>query len=317
MSSKKKSIQPEIIPASFATYTNLQDLIEILGEKAHLLRTLKPFDFGKRVRNADEATALLNQIANLTHEALGLHNCVPKKPCLVLTEKLTKLPAITLRLYLVYLPISLLLLYIVFSVPTGSLAFLIALAAVILVLAVPYLAYRRTRLNLEHSCKYRRGATNRAVIEIDQLRKIQFQSYLTHEYAHHLYYELGGRSDEAWLREGWARLVQWHVMQRLYRSEENSAFLHHVLLQIVGELKFACIVLSSILRVRLPSKVRRIRTIYRNDPFYRLLTGTPGFNLQSLTRHAVGTASCFLAERREGPDRALRESLQKPFGASH
>lgn len=290
--------------------------MQILIEKENLRRSLKCSNFGDPVRYADEAAALLDRIAGITHEVLHMESYRPENPELVLTGRLKKLPSMTFRLYLLYFPMCAILLYIGCSAPTGGAALFVVLAAAILLLAIPFLVHRRTRLSIEHSGKYRRKAEGRSVIEIDQLPSIQFQSYLAHEYAHHLYYELGGQAEEAWLREGWARLVQWHVMQILYRREENPAFLCHVLLQIIGELKFACMVLSSILRVRLPSKVRRMRTIYRNNPLYRLLTGTPGFDVNSLTRHAVGTADCFLVEKRDGLDRALRERLINPFAKS-
>ena len=313
MSAGGRQSHPETIPASLVTYENLQNLMQLLTEKESLRRNLKSGNLGQRLKSVEEANALLDRVAKITHEVLRREDNLPKEPQLVLTDRLKKLPAMTFRIYLFYIPLCALLLYLVLSAPKGGVALLVVLAALVLLLAVPYLVYRRTRLNIEHSGKYRRKAEGRAVIEIDQLQSVQFQSCLAHEYAHHLYYELGGQIEEAWPREGWARLVQWHVMDNLCRTEENPAYLYHVLLQIIGELKFACIVLSSLLRVRLPSKVRRIRTIYSNNPFYRLIAGTPGFSMNSLTRHAVGTASCLLIERRYGLHQALRECLRKPF----
>ena len=303
-------MHPETIPDSFVNYGNLESLIEILLGKEELRKSLDCSDFGKRVKSLDEAEDLLDSVARVAHGVLHLGAVCPVKPVLVLSAELKKLPVMTIKLYVLFLPISILLLYLAFSAPARLAGLPVALVAILFVLATPYLVARRTRLNLEHSAKYIRKQDGQSIIVLDQLPRVQFQSFLAHEYAHHLYYELGGRTDEAWLREGWARLVQWHVVRELSQSEQNPAFEYHALLQIIGELKFATVLLAKILFYRLPKKVKRIRTIYHANPLYRLLTGTPGFDWRSLTRHAVGTASSFLAEARHGVDYALREPLE-------
>ena len=102
------------------------------------------------------------------------------------------------------------------------------------------------------------------------------------------------------MREGWARFLQWHVLQNLSRREDNPVYLYHTLLQIVGELRFACEVIAAALHTNLPLKVRRIRTIYHANPLFCLLTGTPGFNVVKLHNHAIGTAGYFLAKEKVG-----------------
>jgi hypothetical protein len=300
----------ESFPASLVSEKNVKDLTKILLEKNDRFQALKKSDFGRRVVDLKEAQALLQRVAEITHEALELSEPHPALPELRLTHNLRKLPAMAARAYLVYIPMCILLLYLIISVAAAGFALFLTLMALFWVLATPYLVYRRTRLNIEHSGRYIRKAEGKGIIEIDQLPQVQFQSYLAHEYAHHLYYELGGQAEEAWLREGWARLAQWHVVNHLAASQGNPAFLYHALVQIIGELKFACTILSNILYIRIPHEVQRIRTIYHNNPFYRLFTGTPGYNVKSLTRHAVGTACCFLAQSRHGTEQALKEGLQ-------
>jgi hypothetical protein len=57
------------------------------------------------------------------------------------------------------------------------------------------------------------------------------------------------------MREGWARLVQWEVAQKLYQQEGDPAYLHHVLAQVIGELKFACETIASLIQFDLPGKL--------------------------------------------------------------
>jgi hypothetical protein len=165
-------------------------------------------------------------------------------------------------------------------------------------------------MNIEHHCGYVRNSEGKAVIVIDQLPTAQFLSYLVHEYGHHLCFELDHTAKEDWMREGWARLLQWQVMQRLYRQENNPAYIYHVLVQIIGELKFACELISRVHHRRLPREARMIKTMYQRNPLLRLLTGTAGFNPARLIDHAVGTAVFFLQAERCGPIECLHK---QPF----
>jgi hypothetical protein len=206
--------------------------------------------------------------------------------------------------------VGLFFLYLTLKESEGGEALWIARGAIFALFVIPLLFYRRARINIEHECGYVRDAKGRSVIVIDQLRTIQFQSYLAHEYGHHLYLEQWGSGNEVWVREGWARLVQWQVVEQLCREEENQAYLYHALVQIIGELKFACEIISRALHQRLPLQVRSIRTLYQRNPLLRLLTGTPGFSTIRLIDHAVGTALYFLEADRIGPRETL---LKRPF----
>jgi hypothetical protein len=200
-------------------------------------------------------------------------------------------------------------LYLTLKESEPSAALWIARGAIFTLFIIPLLFYRRARINIEHECGYVRDSKGRSVIVIDQLRTVQFQSYLAHEYGHHLYLEQWGSRNEMWVREGWARLVQWQVVQQLCRQEDNQAYLHHALVQIIGELKFACDIISRALHQRLPFRVSLLRTIYQRNPLLRLLTGTPGFSTSRLIDHAVGTAFYFLEAARKGPQEALGKSF--------
>jgi hypothetical protein len=99
-------------------------------------------------------------------------------------------------------------------------------------------------------------------------------------------------------------------MQRLYRQENNPAYIYHVLVQIIGELKFACELISRVHHRRLPREARMIKTMYQRNPLLRLLAGTAGFNPARLIDHAVGTAVFFLQAERCGPIECLHK---QPF----
>jgi hypothetical protein len=111
------------------------------------------------------------------------------------------------------------------------------------------------------------------------------------------------------MREGWARFVQWKVARRLSRREGRPAHLYPVLVQIIGELKFACGIIATRLNRPLPLKVRLIRTLYTSNPLVALLTGTPLTPPGALFEHAVGTAVLFLLEQAEGTEAVLKMGL--------
>lgn len=290
----------QVLPQSLISSEALKDLIALLLEKEKLRRTLKVRNFGLRVTDANEAERLFGRVALVTRKVLDIDAGDLPDPKLVLTRRLGQLPRQTLKLYLFFLPVCLFLLYCTLYESDGGAALWAVRVAILFLLVFPLLFHRRIRLNIEHECGYIRNMEGLSTIIIDQLPAIQFQSYMSHEYAHHIYFQHFDRKSEKWIREGWARLVQWQVAQHLYRLEGNPAYLYHVLVQTIGELKFACQMVSIVLHQRLPRQVRRIRTIYHSNPLFKLLTGTPGFNLTSLIDHAVGTACYFLAEQHIG-----------------
>jgi len=299
----------QILPKFLTTTENLQRLIQLLLEKEKLLRSLQLGDFGSRVIEEAEAQPLLDRVIQVTRSTLALDKFPQTVPSLRLTRRLSRLPRQILLLYLLLSPVGLLFLYLTLKESEASAALWIAWGAIFTLFVIPLLIYRRARINIEHECGYVRDSKGRSVIVIDQLRTVQFQSYLAHEYGHHLYLERWESGDEEWVREGWSRLVQWQVVQQLCRQEENPAYLYHSLVQIIGELKFACEIISRALHKRVPFRVWFIRTIYQKNPLLRLLAGTPGFSTTRLIDHATGTAVFFLEADRIGP----RETLLKRF----
>jgi hypothetical protein len=301
----------QIIPGSLTTEKALQRLIRLLLDKENLRHRLPPGNFGPRVSQEEEAQPLLDRVIQVTRGTLALDELPKTVPSIRFTRRLSRLPRQTLLLYLLLSPAGLLFLYLTPTESQASAALWIARGAIFSLFVIPLLFYRRARINIEHECGYVRDSRGESIIVIDQLRTVQFQSYLAHEYGHHLYLDRWESGNEEWLREGWARLVQWQVVQQLCRQEENPAYLYHSLAQIIGELKFACEIISRALHQRLPFRVRLIRTIYQRNPLWRLLTGTPGFNPVRLIDHAVGTAVFFLEADRIGPNEALRQSFEK------
>lgn len=299
----------KVLPKSITTPEALTRLIQLIIEKEKLRRSLKVRDFGPRVTNNENGRHILSRVMQVTAEVLQMDDVPLAVPELVLTRRLSLLPRQIVVLYLLFLPPILFFLYLTLSESEGGGALWIVRGAILLLLVSPLLFYRRARINIEHECGYVRDSEGKAVIVIDQLRTVQFQSYLAHEYGHHLYLERWEPGNEEWVREGWARLVQWQVVQQLCREEENQAYLYHALGQIIGELKFACEIISRALHQRVPFRVSRLRTIYQRNPLLRQLTGTPGFSTTRLIDHAVGTAVYFLEADRLGP----RETLLKRF----
>ena len=308
---QSESMPLQILPKSLATTKNLQRLIKLLLEKEKLLRSLQLGDFGPRVTEEGEAQPLFDRVIQVARSTLALDELPQRHPSLRLTRRLSRLLRQLLLFYLLLSPFSLLFLYLTLKESEASPALWVTRGAIFALFVIPLLFYRRARINIEHECGYVRDSKGRSVIVIDQLRSVQFQSYLAHEYGHHLYLEKWESGAEAWVREGWARLLQWQVMQQLCRQEENSAYLYHSLVQIIGELKFACERISRALRKRLPFRVWFLRTIYQRNPLVRLLTGTPGFSTARLIDHAVGTAVYFLEADRIGPQEALRQSFER------
>ena len=300
----------QVLPKSLTTPEALQRLTRLLLKKEKLRRTLKARDFGPRVDSPEEATNLLARVMQISLEVSQMDDVPPAAPGLVLTRRLRKLPRQIAVLYLLLLPPSLFLFYLTLHHSERGAALWMVRGAILSLLVVPLLLYRRAKINIEHDCSYVRSSEGKAIIVIDQLPTAQFLSYLAHEYGHHLYFEQDCASEEDWRREGWARLLQWQVMQHLYHHENNPAYLYHVLIQITGELKFACELISRVLHHTLPRQVRFISTIYQRNPLLRLLTGTPGFNPARLIDHAVGTASYFLEAERSGPIEVLQ---RRPF----
>lgn len=296
----------EVLPRSLISIESLNELIEVLLQKDELHKTLKRMDYGKPVTTEEDADNIFRKTAQITKKVLGIDSVDIPEPKIILTRRLSRLSHLTARLYIIFLPLCLFLIYL--TVPhhaDGGIAVWVVWLAILFLLFFPFIYRRRLRLNIEHECGYRKNAEQGPIITIDQLPSVQFQSYLSHEYAHHLYYHYFDTQSDKWIGEGWARFVQWQVVQHLRREEKNPAYIYHVVTQLIGELKFACNLISMVLRIRPPAHVRKIRSIYRGNILINFFTGSPGYNIESLIVHAVGTAVFFLAERRIGSNKTL------------
>ena len=276
-------------PSDLFTNDRVEDLIGILLELDARRRTLGKRDFGPRVADRQEALNLLTRIQKAALEITGAVEPGPE-PDIELIDRLGRLPAQCFRLFLFLLPICGLLFLLVWWSGGDVFVRVFLWMVILMILAAPLAVFRRARLNIEHQCGYVRTEAGRGVMVMERLPRVQFMSFLAHEYGHHLFFEMYGEDRETWFREGWARLFQWRVCQSLAKDEADPAFLHHVLNQAIGELKYALETISGIMGRRLPFKVRLIKTMYHRNPFYRLVTGTPGFDAESLMDHAMGTA---------------------------
>jgi hypothetical protein len=282
-------------PGYLLSKQKLDALINLLLEKEKHRKKGHVKGFGKRITHLEKAQNLLDGIIERTARILPIEPRHEPAPKLVLTHQLSTLPRQTLKSYLFVVPTAMVLVIISLQLSLKPSILVVVFSMVAFLLVIPLLVSRRTRLHLEHQCTYMRNRKGDAAIVMDELPAIQFQSYLAHEYAHHLHFSLRRCAEEPWQREGWARLVQWLVVQDLVRLTGDPAYLEHALQQIVSEMKFACEIMATALHQRLPREVRRIRTLYHSNPLFNLLTGTPGFNPAKLWHNAIGTAAYFLA----------------------
>lgn len=170
---------------------------------------------------------------------------------------------------------------------------LLALSACSL-LYLPFPVYRRTRINMEHNCRYIRDGRKGYVV-IGDVREGLFISFCAHEMAHHFLREKEGGGGP-W-EEGWARWIQFKISEALSR-ECNVDALTPVLTLLVGELKEALMLTKGDRAV--PGWVRRVRSPFHTSPFVRWVRGEPGYSKESLSVHALGTAAFALLVRGDG-----------------
>ncbi len=299
MGSRRSSPQSaQLLPKALTTVDAFYELLDVLLEFDERRRSLPLKGFGAPVRTEERAGALLDRVAGITADLLGSGRPAVGRPALVLRGNLRRLRFLTLRLYGVLLPIILFFFYLTLGHPAEDPAVWFVRAVLLFLLAFPLIYRRRLRLNLEHSCRCSDDGRGNATIYMEELGEIPFQSYLAHEYAHHVHRGLFGDEGDRWLREGWCRTIQRKVCERLAAEEHEPAFLHHVLLQVTGEIKFALGLMGRSLRLGLPSRARRVKTIFRINSLVNFFTGNPGYDVRSLLIHALGTAFFALAERR-------------------
>ena len=298
---KKRSpgSQAAILPKALTTVDGFYELIEVLLDTDRGARFVPREGFGPAVQTDDKAAACLDRVSAVVEDLLGKPSLPEKRPRLVLLRDLRSLRFLTLRLYVVFIPLCLFFFYMTLDHSGADPAVWFVRAVLLFLLLFPLIYRRRLRLNLEHRCHYRHVDGGEACIFMEELKEAPFHSYLAHEYAHHVYGTLFGHGQgDRWFREGWCRLIQWKVCDRLALEEANHAFLHHVLLQVTGELKFALTVMGHALRLRLPGRAKRVKNIFRINSLVSFFTGNPGYDVKSLLTHALGTAFFALALKR-------------------
>ncbi len=295
------------LPKKLLNDQALQVLIDVLLEKEDMRKSVGG-RMGHRVKSHEEGERLLLEVKELAEDFLGLKDHRIEVPRLILKHHLARLPRQSVKLHALYWSIGLGMLVLNSPLLESGAASWMVKGSIIFMFAVPSLISRRVRLNLEHQCGYV-NILGHGTIYIHQLPYPQFQSFLAHEYAHHLFFHLNDVERPGWVKEGWARYLQWMISKRLYEKSGNGAYLIHVLDQVVGEIKFACQLLAAMLLRKLPWKVRRISTIYNVNPLWRLLTGNPGFDVKKLITHSIGTAGYFWAERNIGLDKMIENKL--------
>ncbi|HPQ60812.1 MAG TPA: hypothetical protein PLR43_04760 [Syntrophales bacterium] len=299
--SKKRSpgSRAAILPKALTTVDGFYELIEVLLDTDRGARFVPREGFGPAVQTDDKAAACLDRVSAVVEDLLGKPSLPEKRPRLVLLRDLRSLRFLTLRLYVVFIPLCLFFFYMTLDHSGADPAVWFVRAVLLFLLLFPLIYRRRLRLNLEHRCHYRHVDGGEACIFMEELKEAPFHSYLAHEYAHHVYGTLFGHGQgDRWFREGWCRLIQWKVCDRLALEEANHAFLHHVLLQVTGELKFALTVMGHALRLRLPGRAKRVKNIFRINSLVSFFTGNPGYDVKSLLNHALGTAFFALALKR-------------------
>ncbi len=299
--SKKRSpgSRAAILPKALTTVDGFYELIEVLLDTDRGARFVPREGFGPAVQTDDKAAACLDRVSAVVEDLLGKPSLPEKRPRLVLLRDLRSLRFLTLRLYVVFIPLCLFFFYMTLDHSGADPAVWFVRAVLLFLLLFPLIYRRRLRLNLEHRCHYRHVDGGEACIFMEELKEAPFHSYLAHEYAHHVYGTLFGHGQgDRWFREGWCRLIQWKVCDRLALEEANHAFLHHVLLQVTGELKFALTVMGHALRLRLPGRAKRVKNIFRINSLVSFFTGNPGYDVKSLLTHALGTAFFALALKR-------------------
>ena len=298
----------EQLPELLTRPDGVERISRLLLEKEHLRRGLQEVHPGRRVSDDEEARRLLHGVIEVFRDALNLEDpsgCLPK---VALSRKLSKLPRALFSMYAVLFPVALGCFIATFLIDSSGAALWVVRGVILLMLAIPLPAGRRVRLNIEHNCRYVRTKDRRAIIAIDQLPTVQFQSFLAHEYAHHLFYQRFGAETAPWIREGWARLVQWRYALFMHKQDNNPAHLAYALEQIIGELKYCCQLLCYFRGEKVPASVKKVRTMYHRNPFYRLVMGTPGFRMEQLVDHALGTGCFFRAEQDRGTDWAISQA---------
>jgi hypothetical protein len=304
-----KGLEPLFSEAS------LESLMEMLLSKDRFRKGIPKGPLGPRVIDLQEASRSLGRIMALSEQIMcpSLDQTGPG-PHLEIDDRLGRLKSETIRSFLVFLALALCLAAVCILAWPVRQVYLPVAGSGLSLLAIPLLIHRRTRIHLEHQCVYTTDKQGEWKIRMAELPRLQFDSYLAHEFGHHLLrmYSNLDAGVAPWEREGWARLFQWAVMTAMAKEANEPAYLYHALSQTIGELKFACEVIGGVLRRPVPKSIRSVKTIFSTNPVFCLITGTPLSNINELARHGLGTAYYFLAARNEDIEVVLR----RPFTIS-
>jgi hypothetical protein len=310
-----KGLEPLFSEAS------LESLMEILISKDELRRRVARGPFGPRVTDLKEASQSLRRIIAVTERILrpALDETGPG-PRLVLDDRLSRLNSESIRSFMAFSALALTLAAASsLAWPLGQ-AYLPVAGSGLSLLAIPLLIHRRTRIHLEHQCIYTTDEQGQGTIQMAQLPRIQFDSYLAHEFGHDLLIMDTDSGVAPWRREGWARLFQWAVVCTMAKEADEPAYLFHALTQTIGELKFACEMICEALKRPLPRKLRSVKSMFSTNPVFCLITGTPLTDIDELARHGLGTAFYFLAAQREGMEAVLQRHFSvssQPFSSAN
>ncbi|HDD53531.1 MAG TPA: hypothetical protein ENF32_05630 [Thermosulfidibacter takaii] len=163
-------------------------------------------------------------------------------------------------------------------------------------LYLPIPLHRRTRINMEHSCRYLREG-GKGHIVIGDVREGMFISFCAHEMAHHFLRERG-RGGGLW-EEGWARWIQLRVSEALSREYSVDA-LTPALTLLLGELKEALMLARGDRPI--PAWVRKVKSPFHTGAFTRWVKGEPSHSRERLFVHALGTAAFALLNEFRGDD---------------
>jgi hypothetical protein len=302
-----KGLEPLFSEAS------LESLMEILLSKDRSRKGIPRGPFGPRVTDLKEASQSLRRVMAVTERILppALGETGPG-PRLVLDDRLSRLKSETIRSFMAFSALTLCLAAASALSWPGGQAYIPVAGSCLSLLAIPLLIHRRTRIHLEHQCIYAADEQGRGTIQMAQLPRTQFDSYLAHEFGHHVLRINMDKDGAQWRREGWARLFQWAVVSTMAKEADEPAYLFHALTQTIGELKFACEMICVALRRPLPKRLRAVKNMFSTNPVFCLVTGTPLTDMDELARHGLGTAFYFLAAQHEG----LEAVLQRPFSFS-
>lgn len=236
-------------------------------------------------------------------------------PELVVRNRLKGLPRQVTVMFLMVTPSALLLMFFLFypdrGSPEGDAAPWIAGLVILFFLAFPVLLYRRRRTELLESIQYQRHGKAGPRILVDCAPTSRVFTGLAGAGARHLFWDLHGNAGyPSWVREGWIRLAQWRLVQEFCRNRGDAAGQSQALEEITEELKYAVVLVSSLIRVRPPAELRRAHSRYSTTSIGSFVTGKPLAPMNDVLDRSLGTA-CFFLAHRSRPEHDLLNNPEK------